>query len=104
MNLGDLNYPCTIYRNLPTAGLGGVVVDNFTVFARLFATKKEVSSFGVITSARDANQTESIFVTRWVPGIATGMKLVVDEREYWIQRADEMGRREGWKIYAREIT
>lgn len=94
----------TLYVNTPVAGTGGAPRNVLTKVGTFFVGKVQVSSRTIIAGARDASETEDVFESRWFDGLANGMFMDVEGRRYRITRLDEMGRRIGWKIYARAVT
>lgn len=104
MNLGPLNRSGQIFTNNQTAGLGGAVKNNEVFLRDVFLTQRPPSARTVLTGARDAEQTETVFMMRWFDGLRDGMVLKTEGHSYRIVRHDELGRREGWQVYGREIS
>jgi hypothetical protein len=104
MNLGRLDREGVLYRNTPTVGVGGAVKDALTRVCALAVSYEAPSSRTILAGARDAEQTETVFVCRWFEGLQVGMHFVTEGQSYRITRRDQLGRREGWRFYGREIA
>ena len=105
MRFGNLDRCGSILRNAPTVGPGGAVVDSIEpVMQDVWVSKVSITSREIITGARDAVDTESVFICRWFPEMEAGLWFDLEGKRYRITRADELGRREGWQFYAKAIT
>lgn len=104
IDLGPLDRTGQLYRNTPSAGRGGAVVFTRTPVGRLPLTKVKIPTRTRLTAEKDGEQTDAVFRTRWFDGLSTGMILVCEGQTFRITRRDELGRREGWEIYAQENT
>lgn len=105
MNFGRLDRAGVLYRDTPTAGVGGAVKSALTVvLSNLWVSYETPSSRTILAGARDAEQTETVFKCRWFDGLQVGMVFVTEGRTFRITRCDELGRREGWRFYGREVA
>ena len=103
-NLSRLDRFGTLYRNAPTIGTGGAVKSALTRLCDLYVSYEAPSSRTIIAGARDAEQTETVFLCRWFDGLTVGMVFTTEGQTYRITRRDPIGRREGWKFYGKEIA
>lgn len=104
MNLGRLDRQGTLYRNATSIGVGGAVQDNLVRVCDLYVSYEAPTIRTIIAGARDAEQTETVFVCRWFDGLVTGMFFTTEGQTYRIVRRDQIGRREGWRFYGREVA
>jgi head-tail adaptor len=93
----------TFLANTPSQGVGGAVVDQFVPVASVWIARESISSRAIISGARDASDTETVFVCRFRTGIDVNMYLDTEGRRYRITRVDEIGRREWLKVYGKAV-
>jgi hypothetical protein len=94
----------TLYSNTPTIGVGGAVNDALVRLCDLAVAYETPTSRTILAGARDAEQTETVFVCRWFEGLRVGMVFTTEGQSYRITRRDQLGRREAWRFYGREIA
>jgi len=105
MSPGTLDRVGTLYKNTPTAGVGGTPVDSLTVVVQdLWCRFVTISARQIITGARDASETETAFVCRWFQGMEVGLLFDLEGIRYKITRCDQIGRREQWQFYGKATT
>ena len=104
INLGRLDRFGTLYSDTPTIGTGGAVKSVLTRLCDLYVSYEAPNSRTIIAGARNAEQTETVFVSRWFDGLTVGMFFTTEGQTYRIVRRDQLGRREGWKFYGREVA
>lgn len=102
--LGRLDRFGVLYRNTPTIGVGGAVKASLQRVCDLAVGVQTPSSKTILAGARDAEQTETVFVCRWFDGLVCGMVFTMEGQAYRIVRRDQLGRREGWRFYGREVA
>lgn len=102
--LGRLDRFGVLYANTPTIGVGGAVKASLRRLCDLAVSYQTPSTRTILAGARDAEQTETVFVCRWFEGLQCGMVFVTEGQSYRIVRRDQLGRREGWKFYGKEIA
>jgi len=77
----------------------GSVSKVFVSVGFLYLERVKVSSQNVIASARDANQLENVFRSRFHSGLTDNSYLQIGSVKHRIARLDEIPRRKGWMIY-----
>lgn len=104
INLGSLDRTGLLYSRTPVTSASGAVAYTQTLLGRLFVSLETPRTTTILTAARDAEKTETVFLSRWFEGLANGMVLEVEGVSYRIVRRDELGRRDGWRIYGRAVN
>lgn len=102
MNLGPLDRTGILYVRTAVAGLGGAVTYKLGQGLTLYLTQVEIPVRTRLAADKDTQQTDAVFMTRWFDNFNNDCALAVEGHVYRVTRREEMGRREGWKIYARE--
>lgn len=104
LNLGRLDRSGILYSVTPTPGVGGAIRYTRTRVCNLYLSKVDIPTRTRLLAQKDSEQTDAVFMSRWFDGLVNGMILVVEGHEYRITARDELGRREGWKIYGRATS
>lgn len=103
--LGTLDRTGVVHRPAtPIIGDGGDVNNVFERAGTVRLRRETPSSRTIIAGARDADAIEDIFVMRWVDGFGPGWQVTIEGRAYRVLRADEIGRRRGWRVYGRIVV
>ena len=103
IDLGQLDRRATLSTVTQSQGVGGAVTDVYTVVGTFWLSQVTPSIKNIVIGSRSADQVESIFTSRWFDGLSTGMVFSVEGHTYRVMRLDELGRREGWRIYGRAV-
>lgn len=102
INLGLLDRQGLLYSRTPVAGAGGVVTYTKGPATQIYLTQVKIPIAARFVADRDTDQADAIFMSRWFDGLANGMLLSVEGHTYRIFNHQELGRRDGWQIFARE--
>lgn len=98
MNLGPLNRRGVLYRNIPTAGVGGAPVDALTPLRTLPLTFVDEHERTETVAARDSGVVDIQWKSRWFEGLETEMFIVFEGATYRLVKVRPLGRREGYLI------
>lgn len=102
--LGTLDRVGTLYSVANSIGDEGEVTPALTRVGDIYLRRETPSARTMIVGARDADQVEDVIVMRWVDGFGPGFMIDVEGLRYRVVRADEIGRRIGWRVYLRLAT
>lgn len=98
-DLGPLNRRGALYRNDPTAAVGGAPVDNLTPLRNLYLTVVESEdSDAEVIATRVSENVDIVWKSRWFLVLATDMFITFEGETFRIKSRKEIGRRHGWLI------
>jgi hypothetical protein len=103
MNI-KLDHQAALYSNAPTVGKGGAVKPALTKVCDLMVGFENPSARSVIISAREAENQETVFISRWFDTFPVPSVLVCEGISYRVVRRDPVERRTWWRIYGRATT
>lgn len=101
--IGTLDRTGSVYSVATTQGAGGAPVNVLTKLGSMYFRQETVNARTVLQSGRDAVDIEDTFICRWLPGLGPGYQINVEGSQYRIVKAQELGRREGWRIWCRSV-
>jgi hypothetical protein len=101
IDLGQLDLYGHVYSRSPVIKAGGAVSYTEAFFSEIYLTKVRVPVVTAMVAQKDTEVADVIYKARWLEGLSNGMLLRVEGETYRIVRRDELGRKEGWQIYAK---
>jgi hypothetical protein len=104
IDLGPMDREGILYLMTPSTGAGGVVSYAPDAGRTVYLSQMKLPIANRLVAVKESDQADAIFRTRWSDTFtfANGSRLTCEGHTYRIVNRQELGRREGLEIYARE--
>lgn len=100
MRAGELDRKIVIQSATETRDAYGAVTYTWGTFAEVWAKKKDLRGDEYFAAQQVNAKIDAIFTIRWLSGLLETMRISYDSKIWDIRNINELGRREGFEIYA----
>lgn len=101
MNAGKLDRIALLTAAVKTRAANGSVTESWVEAGSFYVSIVPLSGRTAFLSARESAQIESVFEARYRENVRPTMRLSVNGNTYEITRVDEIGRKDGIRIFGR---